>query len=673
MSPTTLAQGIREADALGCKLYYFTGGEPLLYPGLTKMLATLLKDQEKHAIILTNGLLLPDQIQELLALPSPRLHLQISLDGLEEQHDRIRGPGTFSLLMDILDTLVGSGLQITLSIAINRINYLDLPSLTRLAANKGIRNIHLLWHFIRGKGKNDQFVSPAEIFPLLTTAQEIAEEVGVSIDNIETIRSQVFSSPGTRFDLSNAAWESLAIDPDGTIYPSPALIGESDLASGNLADGLDTVWRSSALLTRIRQTSLSDSIRTATDPFRFLIGGGDIDHSYVSTRSFIGGDPYLELYEQIALWLISRQAALYTVRNPNEIQLRMGDVRHDCPDGGAEVSLTHCNCVISLATEDQDHSAVREFYGQAARVTNDEIINPFGPTGSGLHLIPEDAKTRSYGCGSPVRDAELRPGETMVDLGSGSGVECFLAATEVGPEGRVYGIDMTEEMLNLAQRSKDSVVQKLGYDNIDFRQGFLERIPLADNSVDAVISNCVINLSPDKRRTYHEIFRILKPGGRLVVSDIVTDRPIPITIKNNAQFRGECLGGAMQLKQLMAMLRSAGFTGTSCLKRFFYRQEKGADFFSLTYKCFRPKTSPQLTTVMYRGPMAGVILDDGSLLMRGEKQQISEALLPRDDDSFFLFDLLGNILNQQGPNCCTAGSEMVLSGPVILTGSDCCR
>ena len=594
LHPDLLAQGLRDARELGSKLFYFTGGEPFLYPGFLQILKDLLADPEIHVVILTNGLLLPQNLAELACLPRTRLHLQISLDGLEAHHDQLRGSGNFRRVLDVLDTLRRQGFLVTLSVAINLVNVDDLPDITALAADHGVSNLHFLWHLRRGKGGAELFVEPAYIFTQLRLAQEIATARGVSIDNIETIASQVFSAPGTRFDLSNTGWESLAVGADGNIYPSPALVGIAALNCGPLAAGLEQVWRHSPVLEKIRRTSLIDSPETAARPLSFLTGGGDLDHSYLQTGEFVGHDPYLELYESLALWLISRRASRYPVPNPAEFILRMGDVRHDCPDGGRSVSLTHCNCVISLPGG-AGHRLIQEFYGQAARQTNEEIVNPFGPKSSGLTFIPLDSRKRSYGCGSPVQDAALQPGEVLVDLGSGSGVECFIAAAQVGPTGNVIGIDMTQEMLELARRSQASVVVEFGYDNIEFLQGYLEDLPLPEDMADVVISNCVINLSPDKRTTFHEIYRILKPGGRMVVSDIVTDTAIPVTIKNNLKFRGECLGGAMQQAQLLAVLRAAGFGEARLLKRFPYRQEGETSFFSLTFSCCKPARtdSPQ--------------------------------------------------------------------------------
>ncbi|HSR35952.1 MAG TPA: DUF5714 domain-containing protein, partial [Desulfurivibrionaceae bacterium] len=346
---------------------------------------------------------------------------------------------------------------------------------------------------------------------------------------------------------------------------------------------------------------------------------------------------------------IARQAGQYPVPNQGELLLRMGDVRHDCPNG-QEVALTHCNCVVSLAG-DQGHRTVREFYAQAAVQANTEIANPFAPEQATALFIPLASRQRSYGCGSPVSDATLAPGETLVDLGSGSGVECFLAAEKVGPQGRVYGIDMTEEMLALARASQLEVSQRLGYDNLEFRKGFLEALPLESGCADVVISNCVINLSPDKRRTFHEIFRVLRPGGRLVISDIVTDETIPVAIKNNAQFRGECLGGAMQQEELMAMLRAAGFEGTRLIKRFPYRRVGGVPFYSLTYCAWKPAATA-LVDAVYRGPFAAVTTESGITLVRGRRTALPLADVAQLDDSVLLLDQAGAVTNLAMTNAC---------------------
>ena len=254
-----------------------------------------------------------------------------------------------------------------------------------------------------------------------------------------------------------------------------------------------------------------------------------------------------------------------------------------------------------------------------------------------------------------------------MDLGSGSGGECFMAAAQVGPAGRVIGIDMTEEMLSLARAAKAEVADRLGYDNVEFKKGFLEDIPLPDAAADVVISNCVINLSPDKRQTLHEIFRILRPGGRLVVSDIVTDEAIPVAIKNNERFRGECLGGALRQEDLLAMLRGAGFTGSTLVKRFPYRREGETRFYSLTFRADKPK-EPRQVEVIYRGPFAAVWTESGTMLLKGRRVTVALSEAESLADSLFVLDAQGAVTNLalEG-SCCAPPAELSL-----LQGGGCC-
>lgn len=666
----TLLRAMAEAREAGCRLFYFTGGEPFVYPDFSTILADLLAESDSHAVVLSNGMLIADHLAALKKLPRERLHLQISMDGLDERHDALRGAGAFAGLLANLRLLREAGFAVTLSVAVNRGNVAELAEIVRFAGDMGVGNIHFLWHFVRGKGSRKQFVPALAILPELLRAQEAARQCGVLIDNVETLRGQVFGTPGTRYDLSNTAWESVAVGPDGCVYPSPALVGVAELNCGPLTSGLEAIWRESPVLARIRQASLATSPEYMANPLKFLVGGGDIDHSYLAGGDFVGHDPYVPLYNGLALWLIAQQARQYTDRSRSDLLLGMGDLRCGCPEAGQGVALTHCNCVISLS-RDQGHDSVREFYGRAAVTAREDIANPFAPEQALAAFIPEETKKKSYGCGSPVRDAAPRSGEVLVDLGSGSGVECFLAAARVGPSGRVFGIDMTEEMLSLAQKGKEAVVAGLGYDNVEFRKGFLEAIPLAEECADVVISNCVINLSPDKRRTFHEIFRILKPGGRLVVSDIVSDGPVPLVIKNSERFRGECLGGALNQEDLLAMLRTAGFAGARLLKRFPYRLEGGTQFYSLTFSAWKPEPARELT-VIYRGPFAAVLSESGVLLRKGQRVRLPLPEAVALDDSFFVLDQGGAVTNlAMEPGCCASSQPLAVSAPEArCCGSD---
>jgi SAM-dependent methyltransferase len=166
-----------------------------------------------------------------------------------------------------------------------------------------------------------------------------------------------------------------------------------------------------------------------------------------------------------------------------------------------------------------------------------------------------DGSNLGLGCGNPTGIASLQPGQTVLDLGSGAGFDAFLAARAVGPTGRVIGVDMTPEMLQAARANQ----QRSGPTNVEFRLGEIEHLPLADASVDVVLSNCVINLSPEKPRVFAEAFRVLKPGGRLAVSDVVALRPLPDAMRTDLDLYSGCIGGAALVDDLLAMLSAAGF------------------------------------------------------------------------------------------------------------------
>jgi len=183
-----------------------------------------------------------------------------------------------------------------------------------------------------------------------------------------------------------------------------------------------------------------------------------------------------------------------------------------------------------------------------------DISKGIGYTEEELKTVPEGANL-GLGCGNPIALASLREGEVVLDLGSGAGVDCFLAANKVGENGRIIGVDMTPEMIGRAREN----ARKGNYGNVEFRLGEIENLPVADNSVDVVISNCVINLAPDKRRVFTEAFRVLKPGGRLMISDMVLLKELPDFIKNSIEAYIGCVSGAIMRDEYIGGIKAAGF------------------------------------------------------------------------------------------------------------------
>jgi ubiquinone/menaquinone biosynthesis C-methylase UbiE len=227
--------------------------------------------------------------------------------------------------------------------------------------------------------------------------------------------------------------------------------------------------------------------------------------------------------------------------------------------------------------EEEIKKYVRERYGRAAKQSSsccqpassccgggkdtDIISKNIGYTDQDLKAVPEGANL-GLGCGNPLALASLREREVVLDLGSGAGFDCFLAARQVGKSGKVIGVDMTPEMLDKARGN----AEKGEFSNVEFRLGEIENLPVADNQVDIVISNCVINLSPAKDRVFQEAFRVLKPGGRLMVSDIVLKKDLPEEIRNSVAAYTACIAGAVRKEKYLGSIRAAGFQETKVLE-----------------------------------------------------------------------------------------------------------
>lgn len=238
----------------------------------------------------------------------------------------------------------------------------------------------------------------------------------------------------------------------------------------------------------------------------------------------------------------------------------------------------------AIASDDDVRRAVRDRYSKLA-LSGQPCCDSDPSCSCGLiypqatiATLPEDAISVSAGCGNPTAIASLKPGMTVVDFGSGGGIDAFLAAKKVGPKGKVYGIDATHEMVLRARRT----ARENGFENVEFRLGEIEHVPLERDVADVVISNCVINLSPDKEQVFREAFRILKPGGRIAVSDIVLLKDLPDEVRKDLAAWSSCVSGAVSEEEYLGAIKRAGFESVKVEDRVVYRHEQLRDYLAET-------------------------------------------------------------------------------------------
>ncbi len=634
---------IRQACELGSETFYFTGGEPLLRRDLLDLLTAVTERCGATAVVLTNGTLLDRELVERLAgLPRGRLFLQVSLDGSSpERNDALRSAGSFEGAVRGIATARAAGLDVTVATVVLRSNLDDLIAIGDVVRALGVGRMHLMWQHVRERGRRLRRPGMRKLIDSVVGLAQHARSRGLLVDNFENARRTVNGDPNIKYDLSNACWDSLAVYRDGRVFPSACLVGiDSEEAGSLLESPLRRVWLESERLARGRASTVVEAGLDG-DPWVFLHGGGDPEQAYFASNGEgqVTADPYLPLHRAIARHIIDETVAERrrligrAPPGPTVYQV-MGDDGYGCPieagvlNGGAhKVDFVHSNCVLIQDVIAKSRAEIRRYYGGAAREPKTEICQPINIDQRQLAHIPDEVIARSYGCGSPVLSAAPGEGETVLDLGSGAGMEAFIASRLVGPAGRVIGLDMTPDMLAFAGEASREVARRLGYGNVFFTRALLEGLPLAEASVDAAISNCVINLSPEKLKVFSEIRRVLRPGGRVVISDIVSQSALPAEIRFNPRLKGECIAGAMTEKKLLTTLGKLGFVGIEVLQRNPWRTVDEVAFDTVTVRAFKPGAGAR---VLYRypGPFRSVTVDSGEELVRGVPTEIDSGSLP---------------------------------------------
>ena len=643
MPPGELIATVDAAGALGLERVYITGGEPFLRRDIFDLAKHITETHGCELIFLTNATLFAGSIREQLAsLSRDKVKFQVSVDGARpETNDPVRGAGTFVKALDGARILSDLGFDVSLTTVTTRENLGELPLIAAIAKSVGARSQHLMWSHLRGRAaesNNGFFPENLALLEAVMKTIDAAKAEGITFDNLEAVKRRVNGVPGVKYDLGNAGWDSLCVYADGTVYPSAALANEKALQCGNVRrQPLGEIIDTSSIIRKLRAATLARNAAMVSDPFRFLTGGGDLEHAWCFSGDFHGADPYYPIAVALTKYVMrelgEEKRTRKNLRSGYDAPLvlhAMGEGAIACgtADGAlAEqpVLTLHSNCVLSFDV-DKPRAKVREFYGNAAEKPQAELCCPTKYDDSATSHIPQDVLDRFYGCGSPMTTAGIRDGEVVVDLGSGAGIDVFIAAKFVGRGGKAIGIDMTDRMLHVARENQPRVAAALGYDAVEFREGFLEQIPVDSKSADLITSNCVINLSPDKPRVFGEMWRVLKDHGRILVSDIVSEREVPPHLKVNPQLWGECLVGALTQDEFISALERAGFYGIEILKKTYWKDVEGYPFFSVTVRGHKfEKTSGCVFKghrAVYLGPAKAFIDEEGHQFPRNEPYEI---------------------------------------------------
>lgn len=305
----------RQAAELGCKRYILTGGEPLMHPDFERIVEMLLNERSAEVIVQTNGTLLRQSAGAIQGWAARPFRLQVSADGLQDNHDRIRGSGAFARLTDDLERLTLHGVPFSLLMSVDNNNAAQMSDFVDLALMTGSSRVDYMWYVMRGRGTDAEFCSPESLFGNLIAAAHRAEGRGIVVGNVENLRRRVFLGDGGGYP---AGIGSAALGPDGALYPSPSLVWLQEMAA-TVRGNLKKTWNENEIFVDLRR-GMGDLF----SPMKYYHHGGDIAHSYLSSGSLFGNDPYLPLYESTILWLIAGEAGPISDEGSPALRLKMG-------------------------------------------------------------------------------------------------------------------------------------------------------------------------------------------------------------------------------------------------------------------------------------------------------------------------------------------------------------
>ncbi len=624
MSRETVRRYLEESLELGVKEYYFTGGEPFMNRDMLAILEDTL--ELGPATVLTNGILINERVarrlRELDDGSRYSLEIRISLDGFTEaSNDAIRGKGSFQKALAGVRTLVDRGF---------------LPIITAMQTWEGCSHDSALAGFQRMLRRIGYARPRVKILPPLRIGREKVRSHGY--DRYEYVTREMMEE----YDDSLLLCTQSRMATDKGVYVCPILIDYPD-------------------------AKLGETLHDAASEY-------PLRHSACYTCYLSG-------------------AICHNFSGGSETQATKGK------DNGSMSTVVGKNGGTKREAISVER-AVRERYSSGAAACETSLCCPVDYDTRYLEVIPQEIIERDYGCGDPSKYVEW--GETVLDLGSGAGKICYIISQLVGPQGRVIGVDMNEEMLRLARKYQQEVGDRIGYHNVEFRRGkiqdlrldldrvdaYLRENPLQsagdlqrleefielqrksaplipDDSIDLVVSNCVLNLvkDEDKRQLFREIYRVVKRGGRVAISDIVTDEDVPEHLKQDPDLWSGCISGALREDEFLKAFTDAGFYGVEIVDRSDqpWQTIEGIEFRSITITAYKGKEGPCLErkqAVIYRGPWKAVVDDDGHTLYRGERMAVCDKTFhiyskaPYSDDIILVPPLEEVPVEEAGPFAC---------------------
>jgi radical SAM protein with 4Fe4S-binding SPASM domain len=625
LSKEEIIRLVDEASELGVKRFYITGGEPFMREDILEIVDYITNKKGHELIILTNAMLLDDKKVSLLkSIISPRLVIQVSLEGPNAKiHDKLRGTGSYEKALRGIKNLLKAGIVPIVSTAINKYNEDHIKETSDFLSTLGIKEHSILWMHAKGRGANnlnELFVPSDKIAQIMRDLKkEYLTEDDVIVDNMEAMKARIRAKRGRKYDLCHNCWDKICVNSDGHVYPCASLNGDKNFDAGSIRErSLKDIWLNSEVMNRCRTNTVLNKPECGTCYLRYFCGGGCQSHSYYASEVDTGKgmieaqDPYCSTYKTLyedALWSLASEGVYLketdgyntpTVFNAMDAKLPSYLANgFKSKDRRFDVGCHHCTCVLSVNVEGDEEVCKPEIKGHVtktvklkfSKAAKDPVTDYYCPTGydpKDLEHIPNEVLEVSYGCGNPAALAGIKEGETILDLGSGGGIDCFIAAKKVGRNGRVIGVDMTDEMVEKATESAKKVADVLGYNVVEFKKGNIMELPAEDNSVDLVISNCVINLTEDKAKVIEEIFRVLRPGGRFIISDIVSDKPVPGYMKRDKELWNACISGALTDKRFLEIAKQAGFSDVTMTRNYLYKKVEYISFYSVTLKGNKP-------------------------------------------------------------------------------------